>query len=238
MENGAFPWGQIQLDALARGELVYAMNEGWASLSEGVGYALSWIGMRAWDQDFAFATRGQPGRPVAEDAPAEALRDQAICRSIGQRVLPRVETVLRQYGVAVNDRRYMNTTQPIDARLMLARLSYGDGLYYFEMGRAGRLHALAAQREGDRYRLFDCHYGHFKVDGLRDFAGFLDRFMRQADYGRVYDKGTTVAGAGAVARWRVLDVAIAAAASAQSPLPVPSVPEQRTIRAVSGLSVR
>jgi len=213
MENGAFPWGQIQLDALARGELVYAMNEGWASLSEGVGYALTWIGKRAWDQDFAFDMRGEPEAPVSEGAPAEVLRDQAICRSVGQRVLPRVETVLRQYGVAVNDRRYMHTTQPINARLVLGRLSYGDGLYYFEMNRAGRVHALAAQREGDRYHLFDCHYGHFRVDGLRGFAGFLERFMRQVDYGRVYDKGTTVAGANAVARWRVLDIAATAAAA-------------------------
>ncbi len=212
MENGAFPWGQVQLDALARGELVYAMNEGWASLSEGVGYALCWIGKRAWDQDFVFAIPEESEGPVSEGAPAEVLRDQAICRGIGQRVLPRVETVLRQYGVAVSDRRYMHTTQPIDARLVLARLSYGDGLYYFEMNRTGRVHALAAQREGDRYRLFDCHYGHFRVEGLRNFAGFLDRFMRQVDYGRVYDKGTTVAGASAVARWRMLDVAAMVAA--------------------------
>lgn len=222
MENGAFPWSQVQLDALARGELVYAMNEGWASLSEGVGYALCWIGKRAWDQDFAFAMHGEQQGPVSEGAPVEVMRDQALCRSLGQRVLPRVETVLRQYGVTVSDRRYMHTTQPINAHLVLARLSYGDGLYYFEMSRTGRVHALAAQREGDRYHLFDCHYGHFRVEGLRSFASLLDRFMRQVDYGRVYDKGTTVAGASAVARWRVLDIAAMVTA-----------PMRPTIRAVS-----
>ena len=142
------------------------------------------------------------------------MRDQVLCRSLGQRVLPRVETVLRQYGVSVSDRRYMHTTQPINARLMLGRISYGDGLYYFELSRTGRVHAIAAQREGDRYHLFDCHYGHFRVDGLRNFAILLDRFLRQTDYERVYDKGTTVAGAGAVARWRVLDIA----AMAQGPM--------------------
>ena len=69
MDNAAFPWGQVQLDALARGELVYAMNEGWASLSEGVGYALCWMGKRAWDQDFTFGMRGEPEGPVSDDAP-------------------------------------------------------------------------------------------------------------------------------------------------------------------------
>ncbi len=228
MESGASPWGEIQLEALARGELVYVMNEGWATLSEGVGYALCWIGLRAWDRDFAFSLREEPvAGPVSDGASAEVARDQALCRSLGDSVLRRFEAVLRQYGVSVNDRRYMQTTQPISARLVLARISYGDGLYYFEMRRTGGMHALAVQREGDRYHLFDCHYGHFRVDGLRTFAVLLDRFMRQADYGRVYDKGTIVAGAGAVARWRVLDDIAAAA-----PMAAPAAPDDRTIRAV------
>lgn len=241
MESGTFPWGEIQLDALARGELVYAMDEGWVTLSEGIGYALSWIGLRAWDRDYTFSMREEPvAGPVADGSSAEMARDQAICRSAGDSVLRRVEAVLRQHGVALNDRRYMLTTQPISGRLILARISYGDGLYYFEMRGNGGVHALAVQREGDVYHLFDCHYGHFRVEGLRNFAGLLERFMREADYGRVYDKGTTVAGAGAVAKWQVLDVAAkkaasVAAAAAAMPAPVAEedVTEQRTIRAVS-----
>lgn len=233
MDSGASPWGEIQLEALARGELVYAMNEGWVTLGEGIGYALCWVGLRAWDRDYAFSMREAPvAGPVSDGASAEVSRDQAICRSIGDSVLRRFETVLRQYGVSVNDRRYMQTTQPISAPLILARISYGDGLYYFEMRRSGGVHALAVQREGDRYHLFDCHYGHFSVEGLRNFAVFLDRFIRQADYGRVYNKGTTVAGAGAVARWRVLDIAAAAKAMMPPPVAAASAPEQRTIRAV------
>lgn len=233
MDNGAFPWNTVQLDALAQGELVYAMNEGWATLSEGVGYALGWIGLRAWDRDYASSMSSEPVEgPLSDGVPAELSRDQALCRSLGDSVLRRFETVLRQYGVSVNDRRYMHTTQPISARLVLARISYGDGLYYFEMRRSGGVHALAVQRDGDVYRLFDCHYGHFKVEGLRNFAVFLDRFMRQADYGRVYDKGTTVSGAGAVAKWRVLDIA-AAVVAASAPLAVDVAParERPTIRA-------
>jgi hypothetical protein len=233
MDNGAFAWNAVQLDALARGELVYAMNEGWATLSEGVGYALCWIGLRAWDRDYAFSLHKEPVEgPLSDGVSAELARDQALCRSLGDSVLRRFESVLRQYGVSVNDRRYMHTTQSISARLVLARISYGEGLYYFEMRRSGGVHALAVQRDGDLYRLFDCHYGHFRVEGLRNFAVFLDRFMRQADYGRVYDKGTTVSGAGAVARWRVLDNAVAAAA-APPPPPVDVAParERQTIRA-------
>lgn len=231
MDSGASAWGEIQLEALARGELVYAMNEGWATLSEGMGYALCWIGLRAWDRDYAFSMREEPvAGPVSDGASAEVSRDQAICRSIGDSVLRRFETVLRQYGVSVNDRRYMQTTQPIDARLVLARISYGDGLYYFEMRRNGGIHALAVQREEDRYHLFDCHYGHFVLEGLRNFAAFLDRFLRQADYGRVYDKGTTVAGAGAVARWRVLDIATAVQAPMRPTVRAVSPGEQRPAR--------
>lgn len=228
MDSGASAWGEIQLDALARGELVYAMNEGWASLSEGVGYALSWVGLRAWDRDFPFSLHRMPIEgPVCDSATAEVARDHAICRSIGNSVLRRFEAVLRQYGVSVNDRRYMQTTQPIGARLILGRISYGDGLYYFEIGRGGGVHALSVQREADRYHLFDCHYGHFRVEGLRNFAALLERFMRQADYGRIYDKGTTVAGAGAVAQWRVLDMA---AAKAPAPVAAPPIRDQQTIR--------
>ena len=231
MDSGTAPWSEIQLEALARGELVYAMNEGWATLSEGVGYALSWIGLRAWDRDFAFSQREEPvAGPVSDGASAEVARDQAVCRGLGESVLRRFEAVLRQYGVSVNDRRYMQTTQPIDARLVLGRISYGDGLYYFEMRRSGGMHALAVQREGDRYHLFDCHYGHFRVEGLRNFAVLLDRFMRQADYSRVYNKGTFVAGAGAVARWRALDIAAAAATPAA---PVPRDEMSPTVRVVS-----
>ena len=43
MDSGASPWGEFQLEALARGELVYAMNEGWVTLSEGVR-----VGLNAW----------------------------------------------------------------------------------------------------------------------------------------------------------------------------------------------
>lgn len=233
MDKGAYPWGEIQLDALARGELVYAMNEGWVTLNEGVGYALSWIGLRAWDRDYAFSTREEPVEgPVSDGSSADVARDLALCRGLGDSVLRRFETVLRQYGVSVNDRRYMQTTQPINASLVLARISYGDGLYYFEMRRSSGAHALAVQREDDRYHLFDCHYGHFSIDGLRNFAAFLDRFLRHADYGRVYAKGTTVAGAGAVARWRVLDIAAAAKPRMPAPAAAPAS-EQRTIRAVS-----
>lgn len=229
MDSGTSPWSEIQLEALARGELVYAMNEGWATLSEGVGHALCWIGLRAWDRDFAFDLREEPvAGPVSEGASAEVARDQALCRSLGDSVLRRFEAVMRQYGVSVNDRRYMQTTQPISARLILARISYGDGLYYFEMRRNGGAHALAIHREGKRYHLFDCHYGHFRVENLRDFAIFLDRFMRQADYGRVYGKGTIVAGAGAVAQWRALDVAAAATAA-----PIEPAEMSPTIRVVS-----
>ena len=229
MDSGASPWGEIQLEALARGELVYAMNEGWVTLSEGIGYALCWIGLRAWDRDFAFSLRTEPVEgPVSDGVSAEVARDQAVCRSLGDSVLRRFEAVLRQYGVSVNDRRYMQTTQSIKAHLVLARISYGDGLYYFEMRRTGGVHALAVQRDGDRYHLFDCHYGHFRVQGLRNFAGFLDRFLRQADYGRIYDKGTTVAGAGAVARWRVLDIA---AAQAVASIARALTRERETIRA-------
>jgi hypothetical protein len=218
MESGASLWGDIQLEALAQGELVYAMNEGWATLSEGMGYALSWIGLRAWDRDYPFSMREEPVEgPVSDGGSGEVARDQAICRGLGDSVLRRFETVLRQYGVSVNDRRYMQTTQPVKAHLVLGRISYGDGLYYFEMRRSSGMHALAVQREGDRYHLFDCHYGHFRVEGLRNFAGFLDRFLRQADYGRIYDKGTTVAGAGAVARWRALDIAATATVSVRRP---------------------
>lgn len=228
MDSGASPWGEIQREALARGELVYAMNEGWATLSEGMGYALCWIGLRAWDRDYAFSVREEPvAGPVSDGASAEVSRDQAICRGLGDSVLRRFETVLRQYGVSVNDRRYMQTTQPINSRLVLARISYGDGLYYFEMRRNGGIHALAVQREEDRYHLFDCHYGHFALEGLRNFAAFLDRFLRQADYGRVYGKGTTVAGAGAVARWRVLDIATAVQSPTRPTVKAVSPGEQR-----------
>lgn len=230
MDSGASTWGEIQLEALKRGELVYAMNEGWATLSEGIGYALCWVGLRAWDRDYAFSLREEPvAGPVSDGATAEVARDQAVCRSLGDSTLRRFEAVMRQYGVSVNDRRYMQTTQAIGARLILARISYGDGLYYFEMRRAGGMHALAVQREGDRYHLFDCHYGHFRIEGLRNFAVLLDRFMRQADYARVYDKGTIVAGAGAVARWQVLEK-IAAAAVLPMPAPVEAGSEDRTIR--------
>jgi hypothetical protein len=229
MDSGASPWSETQLEALARGELVYAMNEGWATLSEGAGYALSWIGLRAWDRDYPYSMREEPvAGPVSDGGSAEVARDQAICRGLGDSVLRRFEAVLRQYGVSVNDRRYMQTTQPINARLVLARISYGDGLYYFEMRRSGGVHALAVQREGDSYRLFDCHYGHFRVDGLRNFAVLLDRFLRQADYGRVYDKGTTVAGAGAVARWRVLDIAALVKAPMRPTVKAVSPGEQRS----------
>lgn len=198
MDSGASPWGEIQHDALARGELVYAMNEGWATLSEGVGYALGWIGLRAWGGDHAFSRPADPvDMPVADGGFKELSRDLALCRGAGG-FLPRVDIVLRHYGVPVDARRYMQTTQPINARLVLARISHGEGLYCFEMSRAGGTHGIGVQRGAGVYRLFDCHYGHFAADGLRAFADLLERFLRAADYGRVYAKGTTVAGAARV----------------------------------------
>ncbi|MBX3499016.1 MAG: hypothetical protein KF889_06190 [Alphaproteobacteria bacterium] len=201
MDEAASPWGEIQHDALARGELVYAMNEGWASLSEGTGFALGWIGLRAWDRDYAFSLREKPVRmPVADGGFTELSRDLALCRAAGG-FLARVETVLRQYAVPLDSRRYMQTTRPINAGIVLGRIWQGDGLYCFEIAREGGSHALAVQRSRGTYRLFDCHHGHFAIEGLREFASFLESFLRLADYGRVYTKGTTVAGAGAVA-WR------------------------------------
>jgi hypothetical protein len=208
-------WDKLQREARDRGELVYAMDQDvpkfdeghmppeWAAAGEHgrcVGFALRWVGLRAWGRDYhhsAISNGGESG-PTADGGFAEVPRDQALSRSITAGFLIRVETVLAQYEVPVNRALYMRTAQGIAAGLVLDRVFAGDGLYYFELRREGGAHAIAVQRFGHCYRLFDANEGHFVFNGEKRFAEYLPAFLRRTGYAARYVAGTWVAGVSAV----------------------------------------
>jgi len=208
-------WDKIQREARDRGELVYAMDQDVPRFDEGhmppewvaagehgrcVGFALRWVGLRAWGKDYhhSVISNGAESGPTADGNFAEVPRDQALSRSITAGFLIRVETVLAQYDVPVNRSRYMRTSQGITAPLVLNRVFAGDGLYYFEMRREGGAHAIAVQRFGHCYRLFDANEGHFVFNGEKRFAEYLPEFLRRTGYAERYVAGTWIAGVSAV----------------------------------------
>ena len=207
-------WDDIQREARARGELVYAMDQDvptfdeskmpadWVAAAEHgrcVGFTLRWIALRAWGKDYHYSTirSDKDVGPTADGGFAEVPRDHALSRSITAGFLIRIETVLAQYEVPVNRGRYSMTSQSISAELVLNRAFAGDGLYYFEMRRKGGAHAIAVQRSGHIYRLFDANEGHFVFNNSRRFAEYLPEFLKRTGYGKTYVVGTWIAGVSA-----------------------------------------
>ncbi len=206
----------IQTEALKNRELVYAMDQGLVEFDEStmpeqwvsagasgrcVGFALRWIGLRAWGKDYHHslisAGRDRTGS-WATGGFAEVPRDQAASRANTSGFLLRIEQVLKAYGVPINRALYLKTTQAISAPLVLDRVFAGDGLYYFELRREGGAHAIAVQRIGNQYRLFDANEGHFVVHGRARFAEFLEKFLKDTGYAKRYVVGTWVAGVTAI----------------------------------------
>jgi hypothetical protein len=206
----------IQLEALKNGELVYAMDQGLVAFDESkmpdswveagvsgrcVGFALRWIGLRAWGRDYhhSLTSTGAGGiGSLATGGFDEVPRDQAVSRANTNGFLLRVEGVLKAYAVPTNRSLYMRTTQVISARIVLDRVFAGDGLYYFELRRDGGAHAIAVQRIGNQYRLFDANEGHFVLNGCARFAEFLEKFLKDTGYSNRYLLGTWVAGVTAI----------------------------------------
>lgn len=210
-----FRWDDIQKAAKARSELVYAMDQDVPKFDEGnmppewvaagehgrcVGFALRWVGLRAWGKDYhhAVTSEGKVTGPIANGGFTEVPRDQALSRSITAGFLIRVETVLKQYEVPVNRARYSKTPNGITADLVMNRVFAGDGLYYFELRREGGAHAIAVQRFGHCYRLFDANEGHFVLNGQKRFAEYIGEFLTLTGYGKRYVAGTWVAGVTAI----------------------------------------
>ncbi|MBM3619647.1 MAG: hypothetical protein FJX20_03070 [Alphaproteobacteria bacterium] len=208
-------WDDIQRDAMRRGELVYAMDQDvpgfderqmpaeWAAAGLSgrcVGFALRWIGLRAWGRDYHYTTisSGKDSGPTANGGFAEVPRDQALSRGITAGFLIRVETVLKQYEVPVNRALYMRTERGVSAELVRDRVFAGDGLYYFELRRTGGAHAIAVQRFGHCYRLFDANEGHFVLNGEKRFVEYLTEFLTLTGYAKTYVAGTWIAGVSAV----------------------------------------
>lgn len=208
-------WSEIQKEAMARGELVYAMDQDvpnfddskmptdWVAAGASgrcVGFALRWVALRAWGKDYHHATTsiGTITGPVANGGFADVPHDQALSRGITAGFLIRVETVLKQYEVPINRSRYVKTPDGITARFVMGRVFAGDGLYYFELRRDGGAHAIAVQRIGHCYRLFDANEGHFVVNGQARFAEFIERFLELSRYGRKYVAGTWMIGVTAI----------------------------------------
>jgi hypothetical protein len=206
----------IQWEALKNRELVYAMDQGLVTFDEStmpkswveagasgrcVGFALRWIGLRAWGRDYhhSVTSTGRGGSASwATDSFAEVPRDQAVSRANTSGFLLRIEEVLKAYTVTINRALYMRTTQSITAPLVMDRVFAGDGLYYFELRRDGGAHAIAVQRIGNQYRLFDANEGHFVLNGRTRFAEFLEKFLADTGYAKRYVVGTWVAGVTAI----------------------------------------
>jgi hypothetical protein len=210
----AFFWDPLQEKAKRDGELVYAMDQGqtpvladydprpnkelrapgpWGVASSGfcVGLAMRWIALRYQGKDYPFDHR----RLLANgEFWVDAARDQNVSRSTVGPWPIRFERVLRQYGVPVA----ASAQHPfaITARLILATIAAGNGLYYFEMRGEQNAHAIAVQNEQGRLHLFDGNEGHFLVKSLDRARYFLTYFLNHApgNYRVKYTKATWIAG--------------------------------------------
>lgn len=216
MLSDKFGFDGIQFRALERGEMVYAMDQAhiifdeskmdpvWAaSGAHGrcVGYAMRWMALRAWGQDYRYSVRSFQNYegPVADGGFGQVPRDHARSRATQGGVVIRVQTVLKQYHVPVDTSRFFTAQAGITPAMVLDQLARGDGIYYFEMRRAfDSAHAIVVQRAAGTYRLFDANYGHFVFHRLTRFAEYLAEFLVKTDYAIKYPQSTTVVGVSAV----------------------------------------
>jgi hypothetical protein len=216
MLSDKFGFDGIQFQALKRGEMVYAMDQAaiifdeaamdpdWAaSGAHGrcVGYAMRWMALRAWGQDYHYSQRcfqNYEG-PVADGGFAQVPRDHARSRATKGGVVIRVQTVLEQYHVPVDTSRCFTALAGITPAMVLDQAAKGDGIYYFEMRRAlDSAHAIVVQRAAGTYRLFDANYGHFIFRSLTRFAEYLAEFLVKTNYTEKYRQSTTSVGVSAV----------------------------------------
>lgn len=216
MLSEKFGFDGIQYRALERGEMIYAMDQAhiifdevnmdpaWAaSGAHGrcVGYAMRWMALRAWGQDYHYSVRNfqKYEGPVADGGFAQVPRDHARSRATKGGVVIRVQTVLKQYHVPVDTSRVFTAQAGITPAMVLERIAVGDGLYYFEMRRAqDSAHAIVVQRAAGTYHLFDANYGHFVFRSLTRFAEYLAEFLEKTNYTQKYRQSTTVVGVSAV----------------------------------------
>lgn len=216
MLSEKFYFDRIQFDALERGEMVYAMDQAkiifdeanmdpvWAaSGAHGrcVGYAMRWMALRAWGQDYRYSVRSFQNYegPVADGGFGQVPRDHARSRATTGGVMIRVQTVLKEYQVPVDTSRTFTAQAGIRPAMVLEQIAKGDGLYYFEMRLASdSAHAIVVQRAAGTYRLFDANYGHFVFRSLTRFAEYLAEFLTRTNYTEKYKQSTTVVGVSAV----------------------------------------
>ncbi len=216
MLSDKFGFDMIQHRALEKGEMVYAMDQAhiifdesdmdpvWvASGAHGrcVGYAMRWMALRAWGQDYRYSVRTFQNYegPVADGGFGLVPRDHARSRATKGGVIIRVQTVLKQYHVPVDTSRFFTAQAGITPAMVLEQIAKGDGLYYFEMRRAlDSAHAIVVQRAAGTYRLFDANYGHFVFHSLTRFAEYLAEFLTKTNYTEKYKQSTTVVGVSAV----------------------------------------
>ena len=216
MLSDKFGFDGIQFQALKRGEMVYAMDQAkiifdeakmdpdWAaSGAHGrcVGYAMRWMALRAWGQDYHYSVRSFQNYegPVADGGFAQVPRDHARSRATKGGPMIRVQTVLKQYHVPVDTSRFFTAQAGITPAMVLDQVAKGDGIYYFEMLLAlDSAHAIVVQRAAGTYRLFDANYGHFVFRSLTRFAEYLQEFLVRTNYTEKYRQSMTSVGVSAV----------------------------------------
>jgi hypothetical protein len=171
-------WDAIQLDAKAKGYLIFGIDQAqtpvltqpgpWGSAYDGycIGLSASWVSLAYQGKDF----------PVASDAcdnpPWQATEAQNLSDAL----------------------RAVRHTKPT-ADFLWSIMSQAYGCYGVYLQGSGGAHAIALRHGRDnRYHLFDPNYFHIAIKGKDTFKAYVDSYLAKSGYDKQFEKKTGVVG--------------------------------------------
>jgi hypothetical protein len=196
-------WDGVQTEALKRGWLIYAMDQGqtyvtntqgpWGSAALGycLGLTVRWIALRYGGSEYAYDRKTR----VLEAPDWRTTRDQNIYENSAamgdfpEELIP----VYAQFGLTLNKGRVTNQSSVVTASMLRAAGGAGEGCYHVVLSREGGRHGVAMHNEGGgNWRFFDPNYGCFWAKSDKDFEKFIGWYLAKTGYGKKYTVGTNI----------------------------------------------
>ena len=195
-------WDSVQLDAKAKGVLVFAMDQAqtpvltqpgpWGSAYDGycIGLAACWIAWRY--QGKTFPASGQ----VCDYPPWQSTTAQNLSDA-----MKRVEwtdgwkAATASFACTVSTALHASRDRPPSAGFFWSILSKAYGCYGVSLRGASGAHAIAlAHDRHNRYHLFDANYFHIMMDSESAFRSYVTRYLDKTGYKTTYNTKCGIVG--------------------------------------------
>jgi hypothetical protein len=198
--------------AKKQGRLIFAMRQSrtdimctpgpWGGAYRGccAGCAIHWIALRYGESDFAYDSQTQwvemPDWRVTRNQNVYLNEYDKTAADLHFDEFPDVLTpAFAPYGLLLNKGRVTKRQSAATGSILRGAGIAGIGCYYISLAGEPSSHAVAMQNEGARgWRFFDANYGCFSATSDQDFQEFIDWYMRETEYEKMFSKFVKIVG--------------------------------------------